>query len=223
MSTWTLSMRPWSSVTTSALRGQPVAVGGRQRGVVMAASYEARKFGVRSAMPSVTAKRMCPELVFVKPRFDVYKGSVASDPRNLPRLHAAGGAALARRGLSRRDDESQRHAARVRDRPRDPRPHPRAHRPHRVSRYLLQQVSGQARIRPSQAERPRRRSCREKGPAFVEGSAGGEVPWRGAEDGGEDEPARHPYRCRSQGADARISRTVFRALRHLLLRHRARS
>jgi DNA polymerase-4 len=56
-----------------ALRGQPVAVGGRQRGVVMAASYEARKFGVRSAMPSATAKRLCPELVFVKPRFDVYK------------------------------------------------------------------------------------------------------------------------------------------------------
>jgi len=56
-----------------ALRGLPVAVGGRQRGVVMAASYEARKFGVRSAMPSVTAKRLCPELVFVRPRFDVYK------------------------------------------------------------------------------------------------------------------------------------------------------
>jgi DNA polymerase-4 len=56
-----------------ALRGLPVAVGGRQRGVVMAASYEARKFGVRSAMPSVTAKRMCAELVFVKPRFEAYK------------------------------------------------------------------------------------------------------------------------------------------------------
>lgn len=55
------------------LRGKPVAVGGRQRGVVMAASYEARKFGVRSAMPSTTAKRLCAELVFVKPRFDVYK------------------------------------------------------------------------------------------------------------------------------------------------------
>jgi DNA polymerase-4 len=56
------------------LRGKPVAVGGsRMRGVVAAASYEARKFGVRSAMPSVTAKNKCPELIFVKPRFDVYK------------------------------------------------------------------------------------------------------------------------------------------------------
>ena len=57
-----------------ALRGRPVAVGSAQaRGVVAAASYEARKFGVRSAMASVTALRRCPALVFVPPRFDVYR------------------------------------------------------------------------------------------------------------------------------------------------------
>jgi DNA polymerase-4 len=55
------------------LRGKPVAVGGGHRGVVMAASYEARMFGVRSAMPAVTARRRCPELIFVKTRFDVYR------------------------------------------------------------------------------------------------------------------------------------------------------
>lgn len=57
-----------------ALRGRPVAVGyPAARGVVAAASYEARRFGVRSALPSVTALRRCPELVFVKPRFEVYR------------------------------------------------------------------------------------------------------------------------------------------------------
>ena len=56
------------------LKGKPIAVGGsRERGVVAAASYEARKFGVRSAMPSITAARLCPELIFVRHRFEVYK------------------------------------------------------------------------------------------------------------------------------------------------------
>ena len=56
------------------LKGKPVAVGGgSKRGVVSAASYEARKFGVRSAMSGFLAKRNCPELIFVKPRYDRYK------------------------------------------------------------------------------------------------------------------------------------------------------
>ena len=57
-------------------RGKPLAVGGspEKRGAVAAASYEARQFGVHSAMPSRTAIQRCPHLIFVKPRFEVYRG-----------------------------------------------------------------------------------------------------------------------------------------------------
>ena len=56
------------------LRGKPIAVGGgSERGVVSAASYEARKFGVRSAMSGIVARKNCPHLIFVKPRFERYK------------------------------------------------------------------------------------------------------------------------------------------------------
>ena len=107
------------------------------------------------------------------------QGGVAPDPRDLPRLHAAGRAAVARRGLSRRHDQPQEHAAGQRHRPRDPRPHPRAHRPHRLGRHLLQQVPGQARLRLSQAQRPDRDPAGE-GPGLRRGPAGGQVPWRRA-------------------------------------------
>lgn len=65
------------------LRGKPIAVGhSGERGVVSAASYEARKFGVRSAMPSVKAARICPELIFVKGRMEVYK-AVSAEIHNI--------------------------------------------------------------------------------------------------------------------------------------------
>ena len=65
------------------LRGKPIAVGGgEKRGVVSAASYEARAFGVRSAMSGPKAKRLCPELIFVKPRFDRYK-EISKKIRNI--------------------------------------------------------------------------------------------------------------------------------------------
>ena len=72
------------------LRGKPVIVGSppTQRGVVCAASYEARKFGVRSAMPSVTAGRLCPKGIFVRPRMDAYK----QESREIMRIVADSGA-----------------------------------------------------------------------------------------------------------------------------------
>jgi len=62
-----------------SLRGRPVAVGGgSERGVVMTASYEARRFGVRSAMPTVVARRACPDLIVVPPRFAAYHEASAA-------------------------------------------------------------------------------------------------------------------------------------------------
>ena len=69
------------------LRGKPVAVGhGAARGVVAAASYEARAFGVYSALPSVTARRKCPDLIFVPPRFEVYR-AVSAQIHDIFREH----------------------------------------------------------------------------------------------------------------------------------------
>ena len=75
-----------------ALRGRPVVVGSppTQRGVVAAASYEVRKFGVRSAMPSSTAARLCPEAVFVRPRMDRYR----EESRHIMQLVSATGASI---------------------------------------------------------------------------------------------------------------------------------
>jgi DNA polymerase-4 len=74
------------------LRGRPVIVGAppTQRGVVCAASYEARKFGVRSAMPSITAKRLCPDGIFVRPRMDAYR----EESRRIMEILAGSGAVV---------------------------------------------------------------------------------------------------------------------------------
>src|SRR5215475_2941014 len=105
------------------LRGRPVAVGhAAKRGVVAAASYEARRFGVRSAMPSTTALRQCPELVFVPPRFEVYR-AVSEEIRA---IFADG------QGHTRADSGCQR--------------------PHRFGGDFLQQAAGEAGVRPSQTQ-----------------------------------------------------------------------
>src|ERR1043165_5122494 len=82
----------YASVGRRAWRAKPVIVGAppTQRGVVCAASYEARKFGVRSAMPSITAGRLCPKGVFVRPRMDHYR----DEARQIIKLVAESGAVI---------------------------------------------------------------------------------------------------------------------------------
>src|SRR5260370_42370755 len=72
------------------LRGKPVIVGGSpaRRGVVSTASYEARRFGVHSAMPSRTAQRLCPDAIFLPARFEVYR-AVSHEIMALFRQHTA--------------------------------------------------------------------------------------------------------------------------------------
>ena len=130
-----------------------------------AASYEARKFGVRSAMPSVTAKRRCPELIFVKPRFDVYRAvsqqirAIFFDYTDLVEPLSLDEAYL--------DVTEDRHGARQRPGHRrgHPPPHPRGVPAHRLGRRVLLQVHRQARLRPPQARRPVRDHARKRAPS----------------------------------------------------------
>ena len=193
-STWTPSTRPSSSATIPELRGKPVAVGGsRERGVVAAASYEARKFGVRSAMPSVTAKRKCPELIFVKPRFDVYRAvshqiraifaeyTPLIEPLSLDEAYLDVTENLKAMCLGHRDRRG------------DPGEDPRRDEPDRVGGRLLQQVPGQDGLRRAQARRPVRHHA-EDGAGVRRGPAGGQVPRDRPRHCGEDGGPRDPRR-----------------------------
>ena len=126
----------------------------------MAASYEARKYGVRSAMPSVTAKRRCPELIFVKTRFDVYRAvsqqirAIFLDYTDLVEPLSLDEAYLDvtedRHGLG----SARAIAEDIRRRIREEMP------AHRLGRRLLLQVHRQARLRPPQARRAVRHHAR---------------------------------------------------------------
>jgi DNA polymerase-4 len=170
------------------LRGRPVAVGyAAARGVVAAASYEARTFGVRSALPSVTALRRCPELVFVKPRFEVYKEvsqqihAIFADYTELIQPLSLDEAYLD-------VTEPPRNRDRLGDRQGDPRAHPGGDRAHRLGGDLVQQVPRQARLGPAQAQRPVRRDARD-GRGLGGDAPGQALPRRRPGDRGEDAAA----------------------------------
>jgi nucleotidyltransferase/DNA polymerase involved in DNA repair len=186
------------------LRGKPVAVGGsRERGVVAAASYEARKFGVRSAMPSVTAKRQCPDLIFVKPRFEVYK-AVSQQIREIFAEHTPIIEPLSLdeayldvtenlQGIPLARDVALAIRAKINE----------VTGLKRFRRHFLQQVSGHTRLRPPQAERPVRHHARD-GPGVRRSPAGRKIPRHRAGDQREDEFARTAHRSRHAQPISRI-------------------
>ena len=204
------------------LRGKPVAVGGsRERGVVAAASYEARKFGVRSAMPSVTAKRNCPELIFVKPRFDVYKEvslqiraifaehTPLIEPLSLDEAYLDVTENL--QGITSATKIAEAIRAKIKAETALT-----ASAGVSYNKFLAKLASDHRKPDGLYVITPR------MGAEFVVEPAGRQIPRHRTGDDGEDEWPRHPHRRRSQGAVARFPAAAFRQVWSLLLLDRTR-
>jgi DNA polymerase-4 len=206
------------------LRGKPVAVGGsRERGVVAAASYEARKFGVHSAMPSITAKRKCPDLIFVKPRFDAYKAislqireifaeyTLIIEPLSLDEAYLDVTANL--KGIVSATQIAEEIRARI-----QAETELTASAGVSYNKFLAKLASDHRKPDGLFVITPK------MGQAFVEDPAGQEVSRRRARDSQEDGATRDQDRVRPQRADLRVSAATFRESELLLLlgcaRHR---
>ena len=152
-----------------SLRGKPVVVGGvGGRGVVATASYEARKYGVRSAMSTREARSRCPHAAFLTGRFHAYRDTSRAVMELLRCGLAAGGAALARRGVrrpGRRPACPTSRSTTVRAFARGPARRGCSEvdrRADRVGRDRHLEVHREGRQRPRQARRPRRRAARDR-------------------------------------------------------------
>ena len=175
----------------ATLKGKPVAVGHpAKRGVVAAASYEARAFGVRSAMPSIVAARKCAELVFVPPRFDVYREvsrqvqaifrdyTPLVEPLSLDEAYLDVTDNL--KGISTAWETAKQIRARIYEETRLT-----ASAGISCNKFLAK-----TRIGPSQTKRPVRDHARPGG-GLCRDPAGGEVPRRGTKDDRQDARSWH--------------------------------
>ena len=144
-----------------ALRGKPVVVAWRgNRSVVCAASYEARTFGVRSAMPAVRAERLCPTAIFIPPDFTRYRAVSRQVRDHLSTPHRPHRTALPRRSLPRRHRKQNQPSHGNTRRQRNPSANPRRAKPHRLRRSRPQQIPRQDRLRLAQTRRPLRHPTR---------------------------------------------------------------